>query len=75
MDGSGLNSSATMSPPPFARNPSMRSTTNSRTFGSTDSTCRGVKPRETSLRNSVCTGGSCITIGGLSASPIISSSP
>ncbi len=54
---------------------SIRSTTYSRTFGSTASTCRGVKPRDTSLRNSVCTGGSCITIGGLSASPISSSSP
>ena len=55
-----------MSPPPLASSRSRRSTTNSRTFGSTASTWRGVNPRATSLRNSVCTGGSCITIGGLS---------
>ena len=52
----------------------MRSITNSRTLGSTASTWRGVKPRATSLRNAVWTGGSCITIGGLSTSPISSSS-
>ncbi|COU94525.1 Uncharacterised protein [Mycobacterium tuberculosis] len=64
-----------MSPPPLARSFSSRSTTNLRTVGSTVSTCRGVKPRDTSLRNSVWTGGSCITMGGVSCSPIISSSP
>ena len=35
----------------------------------------GVKPRATSLRNRVWTGGSCMTSGGLSAMPIASSSP
>ena len=75
MLGSGLNSSTTMSPPPAATKPSSFSATYARTSGSTSRTARGVKPRETSLRNAVCSGGSSITIGGLSARPIFSSSP
>ncbi|SHU07126.1 Uncharacterised protein [Mycobacteroides abscessus subsp. abscessus] len=34
-----------------------------------------MKPRETSLRNSVCVGGSCMTMGGLSPMPVFSRSP
>ena len=74
MLGSGLNTSATMSPSPRAAMPSSRSRTNARTAGSTLTTALGVKPRETSRRNVVWSGGSCITIGGLSARPIRSSS-
>ncbi len=51
------------------------SRTKARTAGSTVTTCRGVKPRETRRRNVVWSGGSSITIGGLSAMPSFASSP
>ena len=74
MLGIGLNRVETMSPPPSARSRSSRSTTNARTAGSSSATWRGVNPRATNRRNAVCTGGSVITNGGLSSSPIRASS-
>jgi hypothetical protein len=63
-----------MSASPASATRASRSTTKARTSGSTLATWRGVNPRDTVLRNSVCTGGSCITSGGLSRRPILSSS-
>ena len=64
-----------MSPPPASASASILGPDEFADGGFDFGTCLGVNPRDTSFRKSVCTGGSCITIGGLSVSPMLSSSP